>query len=282
VNALTARLAREVFLVPSVHVVNSGADAAGHSALAAHLRSTILFGRAVDLRAWNYHVEHEEATLTEIPIEPDSTSSDVHRLIGGISPALTLAVRRNNEYAPFHNEIDPSEADAIVVLQGIEQLSPEMVRFERLLRAAPALDIEHAIDASQFFDLAAESLAGEIGMSEADLAARFMARESAGSTVILPGIAVPHVGIEGKNRFAFLLARCREGITFPEQPEPVNTVFVLAGTPDERNFHLRSLAAIANIVQSPDFESAWIAAPDSEALRAVVLHFRRRRLTGGS
>ena len=40
-----------------------------------------------------------------------------------------------------------------------------------------------------------------------------------------------------------------KGINFSEKAPMVNAVFVLVGTKDERNFHLRALSTIAGIVQ---------------------------------
>ena len=46
---------------------------------------------------------------------------------------------------------------------------------------------------------------------------------------------------------------------------------------DERSFHLRALAAIAQIVQDPHFEERWMRAKTIEALRDNVLLGKRRR-----
>jgi hypothetical protein len=46
---------------------------------------------------------------------------------------------------------------------------------------------------------------------------------------------------------------------------------------DERNFHLRALSAIAQIVQEPHFEEKWMAAEGEEELRDIVLLGERRR-----
>ncbi|MCK4527856.1 PTS sugar transporter subunit IIA, partial [candidate division WOR-3 bacterium] len=62
-----------------------------------------------------------------------------------------------------------------------------------------------------------------------------------------------------------------------EDAPAVNTVFVLVGTKDERNFHLRALAAIAQIVQDSHFENRWLAAKSEESLRDTVLLGKRRR-----
>ena len=55
---------------------------------------------------------------------------------------------------------------------------------------------------------------------------------------------------------------------------------MLVGTRDERNFHLRALAAIAQIAQDEDFDKIWLAARNSEELRDIVLLAERKRFTG--
>jgi basic amino acid/polyamine antiporter, APA family len=57
----------------------------------------------------------------------------------------------------------------------------------------------------------------------------------------------------------------------------VGTIFMLAGTLDERNFYLRALAAIAQIFQGLHFEKRWRDARTPQALRDLVLLSRRRR-----
>lgn len=102
-------------------------------------------------------------------------------------------------------------------------------------------------------------------------------REKAGSTAISPGIAIPHIILDGKHTANILLARCNEGINFSEKAPMVNAVFVLAGTKDERNFHLRALSTIAEIVQDHNFERRWLRARSEKALREAVL-LRRRKI----
>ena len=98
-----------------------------------------------------------------------------------------------------------------------------------------------------------------------------MDREKEGSSAISPGLAIPHIIIDGEQTFSILLARCRKGITFSESAPMVQAVFVLVGTRDERNFHLRALSTIAEIVQDPHFEKRWLRAKSEKALRDVAL-----------
>ncbi|MFH1970037.1 MAG: PTS sugar transporter subunit IIA [Verrucomicrobiota bacterium] len=58
---------------------------------------------------------------------------------------------------------------------------------------------------------------------------------------------------------------------------PVNIVFVLAGTKDERNFHLRALAAIAEIAQNVTFDKMWLNARNTEELKDIILLAERKR-----
>ena len=77
--------------------------------------------------------------------------------------------------------------------------------------------------------------------------------------------------------FDILLVRCKEGVAFSEEVASIHTVFVLMGTRDERNFHLRALSAIAQIVQGSHFEKRWMSAKNSQALRDIILLGTRKR-----
>ena len=87
----------------------------------------------------------------------------------------------------------------------------------------------------------------------------------------MPGLAIPHVIVPGNHVFDIVLVRCKDGIIFSELQEPVTTSFVLIGSIDERNYHLRALMTIAHIVQEPHFEQRWMEAADANQLRNIVL-----------
>jgi len=59
--------------------------------------------------------------------------------------------------------------------------------------------------------------------------------------------------------------------------QPVNIVFALAGTRDERNFHLQALMAIAQILQNKDFLNNWVKVDGVEDLRNLILLAQRVR-----
>jgi len=150
-------------------------------------------------------------------------------------------------------------------------------RFDGMVENAVVLDIPGAMGRDDFFELVAEKMAGRLGISSQELVEFLKKREEESSTAITPMLAIPHIIIEGEKRFCVLLARCRGGIRFSEEYPSIKAVFVLVGTRDERNFHLKVLSSIAQIVSAPDFEKKWLEARDERALRDVVLLGKRIR-----
>ncbi len=52
---------------------------------------------------------------------------------------------------------------------------------------------------------------------------------------------------------------------------------MIVGSRRQRNFYLRVLSAIAQVVQNPDFDRKWMAARNDQALRDIVLLSKRKR-----
>jgi amino acid transporter len=150
-------------------------------------------------------------------------------------------------------------------------------RFDVIIEKCVVLDLPAGTTLESFTAQAADRLSPRTGVSAERLKGLLLEREKQSSTVLGPGLAVPHVVIEGRETFDILLARSRDGIAFSEDAPKVHAVFVLVGTRDERNFHLRTLAAIAQVVQDRAFEERWLAARDEQGLRDLVLLGERRR-----
>ncbi|HIE43381.1 MAG TPA: amino acid permease [Candidatus Omnitrophica bacterium] len=152
-------------------------------------------------------------------------------------------------------------------------------RFDRLIHSCPILDFERSITLDEFFKEASQALSKRTNTDEDTLYVLLWERERESSTVIGPGLAIPHIVIPGEKTFDILLARCKEGIIFNRDTSPVTTVFLLLGTRDERNFHLKTLAAIAQIAQDKEFEQNWLKARTTEELRDIILLAERKRFT---
>ena len=150
-------------------------------------------------------------------------------------------------------------------------------RFDKLINGSTILDIDEPLSMEELFNRIATSAEKELGISSGEIYDLLIKREKESSTVIRVGLAIPHLVVEGNNKFRIILARCKGGIKFPESKAPVHIVFVLAGTKDERNFHLRALAAIAEIAQSITFDKMWLNARNTEELRDIILLAERKR-----
>jgi len=159
----------------------------------------------------------------------------------------------------------------------LERDGIELDRFDQLVEECKVLDIEELISADELFRRVAAALAPRLNLDEQRLYEMLLAREKESSTVLKPGLAIPHIVVEAEHLFDILLIRCKEGVVFSELNPPVTTAFVLIGSADERNFHLKTLMAIAHVVQEPDFERRWFHAESVEQLRDIVLLSSRKR-----
>jgi len=197
---------------------------------------------------------------------------------------VALRFDTNREQALFHliETVSPKELSTDSFRAEVQEIIEEEEavprdRFDRFIEESAVIDIERAVEVDEFLGLVAETVGRVVDVEPAVLRQLLADREKESSTAITPGVAIPHVVVEGERKFSILLARCREGIAFSDAASMVYAVFVLVGSRDERNFHLRALSAIAQIVQDPNFERKWLRARGEEGLRNVILAAERKR-----
>ncbi len=152
-----------------------------------------------------------------------------------------------------------------------------MDRFDHAVENCAVLDLERRTDAEQMLRQAAEELGQRIPLPAEAVHRALVQAERRSTSVVDPALAVPHIVVEGEGIFEMVIVRCREGIEFSEQNPRVTAAFVLAASTDERNTHLRALAAIAQVALSPGFQTRWLRARRAEDLRDLVLLSERRR-----
>lgn len=150
-------------------------------------------------------------------------------------------------------------------------------RFDRIIKSAEIIDFRESVDKDGLFQVLAEVFARKFNAEPTGIHRLLADRESESTTVIHPGLAIPHIVVDGAGRFEIVVVRSREGIDFGPDLDPVKVVFALAGTRDERNFHLQALMAIAQIVQNPEFLSSWPRLRNTEELRSHILLAQRVR-----
>ncbi|MBD3344403.1 MAG: amino acid permease [Chitinivibrionales bacterium] len=153
----------------------------------------------------------------------------------------------------------------------------EMDRVDCLIERAHVLDIKEHMAKNEFFRKASKRLAPHLDITEDKLAELLLQREKENSTVLNPSLAVPHIVIPGEKKFQLLLARARKGVAFTKEEQHITSIFTIIGTPDERNFYLRVLAAIVEVFQAKDFDKRWMTADTEQGLRDILLLSERNR-----
>ncbi len=154
-------------------------------------------------------------------------------------------------------------------------------RFDAIIRKSAVIDLDRTMGRDEFFGIVSEVIAGRWKIPAEQIAAKLLEREGQASTLIYPGVAVPHaiphIIIPGEHTFDIVLVRNKFGIIWNDEGEVVYTAFCLVGTKDERNFHLKALMSIAQILQDPEFHRQWMKARTLNELRSVMLVAERKR-----
>jgi amino acid transporter len=192
--------------------------------------------------------------------------------------------RVNMEYALLHvvesltNKqltTDSLEKELYEVLHQRDKLVYDA--FDEALKTAVALDLDPGAEAEDLLNEVSRRLELELADSADEIRKRFVEREEQGSCVLTPFVAIPHIIVDGEKLFKIMLVRSREGICF-EEDQSVKAFFVIAGSRDMRHLHLKALAAIAHIVQHPEFEKRWSVAKNEEQLKDILLLSDRVRM----
>lgn len=149
--------------------------------------------------------------------------------------------------------------------------------FDIAIENANIIDLEDGpYNFEDFLNIASEKLSRYVKIDKNEIKDLLLKREDEGSTVLLPSVAIPHIIVD-KDCFYILLARCRKGIKFSEEYPEVKTVITLVGSRNKRNLHLRTLAAVAQIIQDENFEKDWDKAKTTKNLKDIFLLAKRTR-----
>ncbi|MCF7792356.1 MAG: amino acid permease [Victivallales bacterium] len=195
------------------------------------------------------------------------------------------SIRTNKEYALLH--LVERITDRELTKRGLEDELKEIImqrdeikedKFDKLINNAYVLDCDKRLDLDSLFKILSSQASKELDISEKKIYNKLYKREGESTTAISPTLAIPHIIVDGQHKFTIILARCKKGIKFSESAKSIKTVFLLIGTKDERNFHLRALSAIAQIVQDKNFEKNWMNAKNIEGLKDAVLLAKRKRV----
>jgi amino acid transporter/mannitol/fructose-specific phosphotransferase system IIA component (Ntr-type) len=150
-------------------------------------------------------------------------------------------------------------------------------RFDNLISRAEILDITEEISVHELFDRLAAVFSERLEVDKDSVFNKLVEREKESTTAIYPSLAIPHIVVDKEAGFDICVVRARRGIVFSPGAEKVTMIFCLAGAREEREFHLKALMSIAQIVQKPAFQRGWDIARDGEELRNLILTTERQR-----
>ncbi|HSM08272.1 MAG TPA: cation:proton antiporter, partial [Gemmatimonadota bacterium] len=117
VNALAARVAREVFDVPEVYVVQVQQEVAERDAALRHLHASSLFGGSVARGEWERTVAMGAYREIEVEVKEAATGEAFAQGLRTRGKILPVAVRRNDTVLPFHAGSTLRAGDTVVVLR---------------------------------------------------------------------------------------------------------------------------------------------------------------------
>jgi amino acid transporter/mannitol/fructose-specific phosphotransferase system IIA component (Ntr-type) len=153
-------------------------------------------------------------------------------------------------------------------------------KFDNFVRDAKVLDLDDPLELDDFFAIISEHISETIEIGKDEIFSLLKNRQDDCNTAITPFLAIPHIIIDKSNQFFLMLVRCKQGVKFTLKENSVKAIFVFVGSKEDRVFHLRTLAAIATLVQEKDFEKNWLDAENINYLKDMVLLSKRMRFFG--
>jgi amino acid transporter/mannitol/fructose-specific phosphotransferase system IIA component (Ntr-type) len=193
--------------------------------------------------------------------------------------------RTNKEYALLHliKRLSDKELTGRLLESELKEIIRErdeicIDRFDEIIERATIIDLCEGMGERQFFFLLAKRISEQFNLDSQKVFELLLEREKSVSTMIMPGIAVSDIIIDGEGLFEILIARCRNCVLWEGEETGMHTFFLIITTKDERNFYLRAITAIAQLIHNPNFEKRWLEAKTVEGLKDIILLGDRKRI----
>ncbi|UOD34786.1 amino acid permease [Deferribacteraceae bacterium V6Fe1] len=191
--------------------------------------------------------------------------------------------RRKQEYALLHviERVLNKEFAGVKLEKELRNILQERDaikedRFDKLVKKALVFDFEDSMTFEELYKEVSEKLGNRLNIPAGKIYDLLCEKEKRYTSVLGENIAIPHIIIDGENIFDVVIIRNRKGVIFQDNKK-INVVFILIGSMDERNFHLKALSAIAQVVNGKDFYKRWMDAKTSNVLKDIVLLSNRQR-----
>ena len=161
-------------------------------------------------------------------------------------------------------------------------------RFERRLTPVRNLNVGDLLEPAaiaprvtaagkrQALSAIAEIAARNFGLKAGDVLDALEERETAGSTGVGHGVAVPHARLPGLARLRAVFVRLERPVEFGAVDErPVDLLFALFAPPEASGEHLRALARIARALRQSNLREQLRQARGADAIRALLVQEAR-------
>ncbi len=149
-------------------------------------------------------------------------------------------------------------------------------KFDGIIKNAIFIDTKEKLDKTGLFKLLAQGHSDKLNIPPEQLYKLYI-KEKENFESIYDGLAISNIVFEGESKFDIIVVRSERGIDIEEGAAPAHIVFALAGTQDERSFYLKSLMAIAQIIQNKGFIKNWKKARSINDLKNLILLAERVR-----
>jgi len=149
-------------------------------------------------------------------------------------------------------------------------------KFDSIIKNAVFIDAKERLNKTGLFKLLAQKHSNKLDIPAEQLYKLYL-KEKENFESIYEGLAISNIVVEGESKFDIIVVRSKAGIHFEEGAAPTHIVFALAGTRDEKSFYLKSLMAIAQIVQNKEFIKHWKKANNIDDLKNLILLAERIR-----
>jgi mannitol/fructose-specific phosphotransferase system IIA component (Ntr-type) len=233
-----------------------------------------LFSNAINLNQWSAFIYNKKVQTIDLGVR-DQGPLHTFLLHEGIrEPYLVLFIIRKqkiHQMGSLDHDFMLFSGDVLKVLQPTTEKFQLMHNFKELLAKVPILDFDEPIESKDYFQAACSIISEIVKIDSDTLLNYFIQEEKLGNPSFAPGIAIPHIMVEQEVPFSVVVARCKKGISNWSTVGEPKIIFTIVTSSLNRNIHLHFLSNIAQILNDPEFEQAWLAAKSKENLRDVLL-----------
>jgi len=125
----------------------------------------------------------------------------------------------------------------------------------------------------QVLGVVADVAARVLGVDADAVLEGLLERESAGSTGVGHGVAIPHARVHGIDRVRAIFVRLETPVAFGSvDDKPVDLVVALLAPTDANVQHLRALARVSRLMRQPELREQLRKARSADAVNVLLTH----------